>query len=163
MRITSGGIVCVNSTTPNAAERLNISFDRTTNQGMCINNTSSTAPSNASFIEFRYVGSPVGSIGSNGSTTSYNTTSDYRLKEDLKEVKGLDKVLAINIYDYKWKNSDLRMDGVLAHELQEVLPYAVSGEKDGEQMQGVDYSKIVPILVKAIQELKLEIEELKNK
>ncbi len=163
MRITSGGIVCVNSTTPNAAERLNISFDRTTNQGMCINNTSSTAPSNASFIEFRYVGSPVGSIGSNGSTTSYNTTSDYRLKEDLKEVKGLDKVLAINIYDYKWKNSDLRMDGVLAHELQEVLPYAVSGEKDGEQMQGVDYSKIVPILVKSIQELESRIKQLENK
>jgi hypothetical protein len=55
------------------------------------------------------------------------------------------------------------MDGVIAHELQEVLPYAVQGEKDGKDMQGVDYSKIVPILVKAIQELKAEIDELKNK
>ena len=61
------------------------------------------------------------------------------------------------------------MYGVVAHELQEILPIAVTGEKDalnkdGEiKPQGVDYSKIVPILVKAIQELKAEIEELKNK
>jgi hypothetical protein len=55
------------------------------------------------------------------------------------------------------------MDGVVAHELQEVVPYAVTGEKDGEQMQSVDYSKLVPILVQAIQELKAEIEILKTK
>jgi hypothetical protein len=51
----------------------------------------------------------------------------------------------------------------LAHELQSIIPYAVTGEKDGEKMQGVDYSKIVPILIKSIQELKAEIETLKNK
>jgi hypothetical protein len=50
----------------------------------------------------------------------------------------------------------------MAHELQEVLPQAVSGEKDAEEMQGVDYSKIVPLLVKAIQELKAEIDSLKK-
>ena len=50
----------------------------------------------------------------------------------------------------------------MAHELQEALPQAVSGEKDAEQMQGVDYSKIVPLLIKSIQELKAEIEILKN-
>ena len=61
------------------------------------------------------------------------------------------------------KDNDARMDGVLAHELQEVLPYAVHGEKDAKEMQSVDYSKIVPILVKAIQELKAEIDELKAK
>jgi hypothetical protein len=55
------------------------------------------------------------------------------------------------------------MDGVIAHELQEVLPYAVTGVKDGEDMQGVDYSKIVPVLVKAIQELSAEINLLKQK
>ena len=55
------------------------------------------------------------------------------------------------------------MYGVLAHELQEILPYAVTGEKDGKEMQGVDYSKLVPVLVKAIQELKAELNELKNK
>jgi hypothetical protein len=105
----------------------------------------------------------VGSISVTTATTSYNVTSDYRLKEDLKEIKGLDKVSAIKVYDYKWKADNSRMDGVLAHELQEVLPYAVNGIKDGEQMQGVDYSKIVPVMVKAIQELSAKITLLENK
>ena len=55
------------------------------------------------------------------------------------------------------------MDGVLAHELADVLPYAVIGVKDGEQMQQVDYSKIVPVMVQAIKELKAKIETLENK
>jgi hypothetical protein len=54
------------------------------------------------------------------------------------------------------------MDGVIAHELQDIIPYAVVGEKDGENMQGVDYSLIVPVLVKAIQELKAENDNLKS-
>jgi len=103
-----------------------------------------------------------GSISSSGSTTLYNVTSDYRLKEDLKPINGLEKVSLIKVYDYKWKSDNSRMDGVLAHELQEVLPYAVTGKKDGEDMQSVDYSKLVPVLVKAIQELKAEIEILKT-
>ena len=95
----------------------------------------------------------VGSITQNGTSTQYNTTSDYRLKEDLKEINGIEKVTAIKVYNYKWKNSILRMDGVLAHELAEVIPYAVTGIKDAKDMQSVDYSKLVPIMVKAIQEL----------
>jgi hypothetical protein len=51
----------------------------------------------------------------------------------------------------------------MAHELQEVLPDAVSGEKDAEEMQGVDYSKIVPLLIKSIQELTAKVEALENK
>ena len=51
----------------------------------------------------------------------------------------------------------------MAHELQEVLPQAVSGEKDAEEMQGVDYSKIVPLLIKSIQELEAKIKILENK
>jgi hypothetical protein len=163
MRITSGGVVCVNSQSPSAAEKINITFDRTTNQGMCFNNTSSTAPSIASFIQFRYAGTVVGTIESNGTTTSYNVTSDYRLKQDLKDYKALDLVSAIKTYDYEWKLNKSRMYGVMAHELQEVLPYAVTGEKDAEEMQQVDYSKLVPILVKSIQELEARIKQLENK
>jgi hypothetical protein len=109
-----------------------------------------------------------GSISIAGATTSYNTSSDYRLKEDFKEVKGLEKVQAIKVYDYKWKANESRMDGVKAHELAEVLPYAVYGVKDevdedgNDKMQGVDYSKLVPIMIKAIQELKAEIDLLKG-
>ena len=91
------------------------------------------------------------------------TTSDYRLKEDLKDFNGLDKVSKIPVYDFKWKTDESRSYGVMAHELQEVLPDAVSGEKDAEEMQGVDYSKIVPLLVKSIQELEAKIKILENK
>jgi hypothetical protein len=104
------------------------------------------------------------------STTSYNTSSDYRLKADLKQFDGLDKLMKIKMYDFAWKNGEGRALGVIAHELSEVLPTAVTGEKDGEEIQAVDYSKLVPILTKAIQEqqehiqkLVLRIEELEGK
>jgi hypothetical protein len=111
----------------------------------------------------------VGTIISTNSSTTYNTSSDYRLKEDLQDFNGLEKVSAIKVYDFKWKDSEERTNGVLAHELQEVLPYAVYGEKDEldekgrPKMQGVDYSKLVPILIKAIQELEARVKELENK
>jgi hypothetical protein len=108
-------------------------------------------------------GDPIGNISFTSTTTSYNTTSDYRLKQDFKSFNGLDLVSKIKVYDYAWKSDKSRMKGVIAHELQEVLPYAVTGEKDAEQMQQVDYSKLVPILVQAIQELKAEIERISEK
>jgi len=105
----------------------------------------------------------VGSIVTNGSTTTYNITSDYRLKQDLKDFNALHIISSIKTYDYEWKSDNTRMYGVIAHELAEVLPYAVHGEKDAKEMQGVDYSKIVPILVKSIQELEARIKQLENK
>jgi len=66
------------------------------------------------------------------------------------------------MYDFKWKADGTRSYGVMAHELQEVMPQAVSGDKDDKYMQQVDYSKLVPILLKSIQELKAEIDELKK-
>lgn len=119
--------------------------------------------SDGEILRFFRSGTQVGNISVTTSATSYNTSSDYRLKEDLKPINGLEIVNKIKVYDYKWKASDSRMDGVLAHELAEVLPYAVNGVKDGEQMQGVDYSKIVPVMVQAIKELKAELDTLKNK
>ena len=112
---------------------------------------------------FRYNQSIIGTIRQNGtSQVQYNVSSDYRLKEDLKDFLGLELVSKIPVYDYKWKSSEDRSYGVMAHELQEVLPDAVSGEKDAEEMQGVDYSKIVPLLVKSIQELTAKVEMLEK-
>ena len=91
------------------------------------------------------------------------TTSDYRAKEDLKSFEALPMVQAMKLYDFRWIELQNRMHGVLAHELQDIVPYAVMGEKDGDRMQGVDYSKLVPIMLKAIQELQAQITELKNK
>jgi len=67
------------------------------------------------------------------------------------------------VYDFKWKVGDFRDYGVMAHEMQAVLPGLVMGEKDGEQDQAVDYPAMVPILMQAIKELKAEIEILKSK
>ena len=117
----------------------------------------------AALIIFKNPNGTAGSISTSGTSTSFNTSSDYRLKKDLKDFDGLDKVSKIPVYDFKWKVDDSSSYGVMAHELQEVLPDAVSGEKDGEEMQGVDYSKIVPLLIKSIQELKAEVEDLKSK
>jgi hypothetical protein len=124
------------------------------------------------FIYFRNQGNNIGSIiGSNGGNmVSFNTSSDYRLKTDFKGYNGLDLVNKIKTYDYVWKRDSSRMYGFVAHELQEVIPYLVSGTKDAVDADGkiipqsVDYSKLTPILVKAIQEqdiiIKVQIEKL---
>jgi hypothetical protein len=156
MRITSGGDVIIGDTTTDSkflVKQTAVAW------AMAINHTNSYQY----FIDFRNSGTSTGSITGTAGVTSYNVTSDYRLKEDLKSINGLDIVNKINIYNYKWKANNSRMDGVLAHELQQVLPYAVFGVKDGIEMQQVDYSKIVPVLIKSIQELKQELDTLKNK
>jgi len=110
---------------------------------------------------FRRDTTTVGSISVNASATAFNTSSDYRLKQNLKDYNGLSLINLLKTYDFEWKADNTRSYGVIAHELQEVLPYAVTGEKNGEEMQGVDYSKLVPVLVKAIQEQQAQIEALK--
>ena len=100
--------------------------------------------------------------------SAFNTRSDYRLKEDLKDFSGLSLVTNMKVYDFKWKEKDERNYGFMAHELQEVVSYIVTGEKDGmfedeAQYQGLDYSKIVPILVKAIQEQQATIISLNDR
>ena len=113
-------------------------------------------------IDFQNAGTSSGSISFNSSTTAYATSSDYRLKEDYQDFNALEIASNIKMYDFKWKNEDKRSYGVKAHELQDILPDAVTGEKDGEEMQGVDYSKLVPILLKSIQELEARVKELEK-
>ena len=163
MRITSGGDVFIGATSAANVEKLGVTYNSQDRLGFVLNDTYTGAGGAQIAIQFRRNGSAIGSITTTTTTTSYNINSDYRLKEDFRYYSGLDLISKIKTYDYKWKISEDRMYGVKAHELQEVIPYAVTGEKDAEQMQSVDYSKLVPILVQAIQELKAEIEILKNK
>jgi hypothetical protein len=160
------GAVGIGDTSPAAlANRLTIAASGGTGNVVDIS-TGSTANNNVGAIVFRNSARAYcGQITVNGATgvTSYLSASDYRLKEDLQDFQGLNLVSNIKVYNYKWKSADERTYGVMAHELQEVLPQAVVGEKDHEEMQSVDYSKIVPLLVKSIQELKAEIELLKSK
>ena len=168
MRITSGGDVLVGTTTAITSSgntSVGATFGKSYNW-LAITDSNYVQRSNntdGAVLTFLRGATNVGNISITSSATSYNTSSDYRLKQDLKPINGLDLVSQIKVYDYEWKSDKTRAYGVLAHELQEVIPQAVNGEKDGENMQGVDYSKLVPILVQAIQELKAEIELLKQK
>lgn len=114
-------------------------------------------------------GTTIGYIQWSGSTTSYVTSSDYRLKHSVTPMTtGLATVSALKPVSYKWNADDSDGEGFIAHELQEVIPLAVTGEKDAVnedgtiKPQGVDYSKIVVHLVAAIQELKAEIDALRG-
>ena len=164
MRITSGGAVCVGTTTSFSSGLLCLKGSSAVYNLIAIRDDY-TGPFNDVWYQLFTNASGVfsGGIQHTASTTvSFVTSSDYRLKEDFKQIKGLETLSKIKTYNFKFKDEEFRMDGVIAHELQEVLPYAVQGEKDGERMQGVDYSKLVPVLVKAIQELKAEIDTLKQ-
>ena len=96
------------------------------------------------------------------------STSDYRLKEDLSEFNALELVNKVSVYDFAWKNGNGREMGVLAHELQQAFPYLVSGHKDEVDSNGqpviqrVNYAKLVPVLLKAIQEQQLQLKELQE-
>jgi Chaperone of endosialidase len=111
------------------------------------------------FIYFKKQGVAIGRISSNGSSNvSYGTSSDFRLKKDFRDFDATKIISEMKVYDYAWKSDNTRMFGFIAHELQSVVPYLVSGEKDAVDDQGkpkyqmVDYSKVTPILVKALQE-----------
>ena len=113
----------------------------------------------------------IGSIIPGGSSTAYNTSSDYRLKENIVEMTGaLDRVSQLKPSRFNFiSDADKTVDGFLAHEVQEIIPEAITGEKDAVDEQGnpklqaIDQSKLVPLLVGAIKELKAEIELLKSK
>jgi hypothetical protein len=150
MRITSGGEVCINRTSSLLSSVLSIDQFGSGTSNIALNHFYT----GNKYLDFGWYGTSIGSItNTNGTSVLYNTTSDYRLKQDLKQFNGLDLLNKIKTYDYEWKSDGSRMYGVIAHELQSVINYAVTGVKDGKEMQGVDYSKIVPVLIKAIQEL----------
>ena len=163
MRITSGGKVQINTSGTSRSTMLDI-VNLSGNASIACQ----VALNGDNVINFfNESGTYVSSVVVNASSVAYNTSSDYRLKEDLQDYNGVEIINKIKTYDYKWKNIDFRSYGVLAHELQEIMPDIISGQKDevdeegNEIMQGVDYSKIVPVLVKAVQEQQSQIEILK--
>jgi len=109
-------------------------------------------------------GSNLGNITFDGATTSYNNTSDYRLKENVVDLDGaITRVKQLAPKRFNFIGVERNVDGFLAHEAQVVVPEAVTGEKDGEEMQGIDQSKLVPLLTAALQEAIAKIETLETK
>jgi hypothetical protein len=128
--------------------------------------------SGSNYFSFRRPDNTVtGSITQTGSTTiSYNSSSDYRLKEEIKPMtNALERLSLLKPVTYKWKECGSEGEGFIAHELQEVVPLAVSGKKDGVDLegkpdyQGIDPSKLVSLLTAAIQEQQTIINELKTR
>jgi hypothetical protein len=114
-------------------------------------------------------GTAVGTITQTGSGTAYNTSSDYRLKENITPMQNaLNVVQQLKPVTYTWRVDGSDGQGFIAHELQEVVPDCVTGKKDAvdkdgkPQYQGIDTSFLVATLTAAIQELKAEVDSLKQ-
>ena len=107
----------------------------------------------------------VGSISTTSSATSYVTSSDQRLKENIADADDAgSKIDAIQVRKYDWKADGSHQDyGLVAQELQPIAPLAVSGDADSEEMMGVDYSKLVPMMLKEIQSLRARINAIESK
>ena len=215
MRITSGGNINFNGVFAAGSDRVAIGF--APGQGYIQTSSSVTTT-----VEHHYFYNPngfVGSITTSGSATAFNTSSDYRLKENVVEMTGaLDRVSQLKPSRFNFiADADKTVDGFLAHQVQEIVPEAITGEKDAMQdeeyevsaaiyedvihpaieeeldedgniiteakeewtesvlvseavkdtrqvpnYQGIDQSKLVPLLVAAIQELKAEVDLLKS-
>jgi hypothetical protein len=93
--------------------------------------------------------------------TDFINASDYRLKSNITKIN--DNYTVDNLKPVEYDINNIHNFGLLAHELQEVLPCLVTGEKDGDQMQSVNYTGLIPILIKEIQDLKKEVKILKEK
>ena len=135
--------------------RLKVQFTGT--NGLRLDTTSTSA---TLCVQFVYNASTeVGKISTTTTSTSYGTSSDYRLKESVQPMTGaLAKVAALKPVTYKWKSNGFDGEGFIAHELAEVCPDAVTGEKDAVdengniKPQGIDTSFLVATLTAAIQE-----------
>ena len=132
----------------------------------CQSNSTSTAMAGF-FYGPAGSGVSVGTISTNGSSVAYNTTSDYRLKENVQPLAGaVSRVKALRPVTYNWIGTETTGEGFIAHELQAVVPDAVNGEKDAVDEDGkikpqaIDPSKIVATLTAALQEAIARIEVL---
>tara|TARA_Y100001963_G_scaffold114355_1_gene158567 strand:+ start:67 stop:867 length:801 start_codon:yes stop_codon:yes gene_type:complete len=123
------------------------------------------------FQDINSSGATVGSISITSSNTAYNTSSDYRLKENVTtswDATTRLKQLKPSRFNFKI-NKDKTVDGFLAHEVSSIVPEAITGEKDAVDKDGnikpqaIDHSKLVPLLVKTIQELEARIVALESK
>jgi hypothetical protein len=168
MRIDSSGNLLV-GTTSGASFRQRLYCNGFTNNGIVIATTDNA--SGFIYASFKdQTDTTIGSITRTGTTSvvSYATSSDYRLKHDIQPMTGaLAKVAALKPVTYKWNADDSQSQGFIAHELQEVVPECVTGEKDAVDKdgkpvyQGIDTSFLAATMVAALQELKAELDTVK--
>jgi hypothetical protein len=165
MRIDSGGNVLFNCTSlPGGSDAVYAKIIKGTSEDNVMRSHVAVTGSKPHFYFFNPNGL-VGNISTSGSATSYNTSSDYRLKNNIAPMTGaLEKVALLKPVTYKWKADGSSGQGFIAHELQEVVPDCVTGEKDAVDAdgnpvhQGFDASFLIATLTAAIQELKVIVD-----
>ena len=169
MRLTSGGRLLIARTTDNHGGVFCLNYTGGSTAGLVITDTSSSGTG----VPMQIVNSGnsiVGSISHNQSSTSFNTSSDHRLKENVVELTGAtDRLKQLEPKRFNFIADDTTtVDGFLAHEVQSVVPEAITGthnevDDDGNPVyQGIDQSKLVPLLVATIKELEARITALEN-
>ena len=163
MRLTSSGDLLVGTTSTPTGSTGGSAFI-TESVGRKTLKIASTTTSGAGLAEFINPNGVVGTIVTNGSATAYNTSSDQRLKENIVDAPSAsDDIDAIQVRSFDWKaDGSHQKYGMVAQELQTVAPEAVTEGETEEDMMGVDYSKLVPMLVKEIQSLRARVAQLEN-
>ena len=162
MTLTTGPELLVNCTSTPSASVSGAQIANplgTSSKFSCGSLTSSVA-----HIDFINGNGTVGSISTNGTLTSYNVTSDQRLKENIVDAPEFGSVIdSIKVRSYDWKaDGNHQRAGFVAQELVTVAPEAVHQPADPEEMMAVDYSKLVPMLVKEIQSLRARVAQLES-
>ena len=168
MRINNTGHVMIRttSTSPHNSNSANFNTD-----GYLTLNHINTEPSGRAYLAFNFNTSEIGTVTQSGTSgVSYNTSSDYRLKENIVEITdGITRLKTLKPSRFNFKTEkDRTVDGFIAHEVTAV-PEAVTGTKDevdsdnNPVCQGIDQSKLVPLLTAALQEAVAKIEVLETK
>jgi hypothetical protein len=173
MRIDSSGRLLVGTTSVVSAGSIGIQIKSTSASASNIESWNEAASGTIFHAVFRDGASATsrGSITTNGSATAFNTSSDYRLKENVVPLTGaVDRLQQIPVHRFNFiADPNKTVDGFIAHEAQEVVPECVTGEKDAVDdegnpvYQGIDQSKLVPLLTAALQEAIAEIGSLKDR
>jgi hypothetical protein len=159
MRIDASGNLLVGATSTSASDNGIKLFGQS---GSLLGSISLSKTYSSGTITYLYFerdsGSVVGSISYNGSATAYNTSSDARLKDITGEARGLEVINKLNPVAYNWKADGQADEGLIAQEVLDIVPNAVSGSE--EDMYQMDYSKLVVHLVAGMKEQQTIIESL---
>ena len=159
-----GGNVLVGTSSVINTGIVSVQFAGASQNGISLKTT--TASNGSKFLSFANSGgTEIGYVEENtNSSVNYSVSSDQRLKDNIVDAPSAsDDIDAIQVRSFDWKiNGSRQKYGMVAQELQTVAPEAVSGSADSEKMMGVDYSKLVPMMLKEIQSLRARVAQLES-
>jgi hypothetical protein len=162
MTLDVSGNLLVGTTSQISSGKQVVSFNGVTFNGLVLSESANT--SNSTYIAFNNGASVIGSVSRVGATAAviYNTASDERLKSNIQDAAPvLNKIMQVQVRQYDWTEGDLHQEyGFIAQELQPVLSGVVTKGKTEEDVWQLDYSRLTPHLLKAIQEQQVLITTL---